>query len=593
MERPENDRSLNRGSKLLATAMILSLAVFLPQFFHIDFFADDWFLLAAFENEDHGFNGSTPGDLFRFHDGDAEHVRQQMDRGPLPWFTHPEFQVAFWRPLSSAWFALQHRLFGHWPHGYALTGLLLYLALVVVVALVLRRLLPLAVSGLATIIFAMAATHLQAVGWIAAHNALLTALFGLASLHAHLHFREDGWGAGRVVAPLLLTVALLSGEAALGALAYLAAYELVGAKDTMSKRATAFVPHFIVAVLWFAAYHQLGYGTNGSGSYLNPFDEPLEYLVALPQRLAASSGVLFGGSPADLWFLAPALRPVMTIAGALVLLLVAPTAIRGASEVSRLERRSIHWLALGMLGALLPQMAGMLSPRSYMLASFGASAVVALLLHRWWTAWRSSRGWKYRLRGAICAILAVIHLGLAPLSWFAWAAIYARLFEVHDAIAASIELDPDRIESERIVILSSPDVFSTIFVPFHRVVRREPLPEAWWVVSLATCDHRVHRTAVDTLQLEFVDGRMMETSYEILYRHASQPLRQGDVVELTGMRATVVDVDHVGPTRVELHFDRPLDDPSLRFLGWLDGRLRRVEMPAVGQTIDLPWENPL
>jgi hypothetical protein len=55
----------------------------------------------------------------------------------------------------------------------------------------------------------------------------------------------------------------------------------------------------------------------------------------------------------------------------------------------------------------------------------------------------------------------------------------------------------------------------------------------------------------------------------------------------------VLAVDDIGPTRVEFRFDRPLDDPSLRFLGWLDGGLRRISMPEVGGSVDLPWENPV
>ena len=64
-------------------------------------------------------------------------------------------------------------------------------------------------------------------------------------------------------------------------------------------------------------------------------------------------------------------------------------------------------------------------------------------------------------------------------------------------------------------------------------------------------------------------------------------LHAGDVVALDGMRVTVQATDGRGPTRVEFRFDRPLDDPDLRFLTWHDGRFEPVAPPPIGGTLVL------
>ena len=136
--------------------LLVSLAVAIPQLPHLEFFADDWLLLAA--QVGHEMSDATAGDLFRFYGGDPEQIRRQMDRGPLPWFAHPRRKFGSWRPLSSAWFALLHTLFGMRPVGYAIFGLVAYLGLVAAVCRLLWRSLPAAAGWLAGVLFAVAST---------------------------------------------------------------------------------------------------------------------------------------------------------------------------------------------------------------------------------------------------------------------------------------------------------------------------------------------------------------------------------------------------------------------------------------------------
>ena len=85
-----------------------------------------------------------------------------------------------------------------------------------------------------------------------------------------------------------------------------------------------------------------------------------------------------------------------------------------------------------------------------------------------------------------------------------------------------------------------------------------------------------------------IDGRMLATTFEALFRSADHPLENGYRVELLRMQVTVLELEDNYPVRLRLDFDDPLDNPALLFLTWRDGRLSRVLLPKLGQSLDLP-----
>ena len=67
-----------------------------------------------------------------------------------------------------------------------------------------------------------------------------------------------------------------------------------------------------------------------------------------------------------------------------------------------------------------------------------------------------------------------------------------------------------------------------------------------------------------------------------LFRDPEAPLRAGDVVEVTGMRATVLDLGVVGPARLRFEFDRDANDPSLTWVIEVYNGYRDSPPPAIG-----------
>src|SRR5262249_13600395 len=151
---------------------------------------------------------------FVFMDGQAAHGLARMQSGAYPWWTLPEGQVAFWRPLS----ALTHWIdFALWPdapqvmHGQSL----LWLGLLGAAAAALYRRIGANAGGaaaLAGVLYAVDHTHGFAAAWVSNRNILLAALFGVLALGAHTRWRRQGWRPGALLGPLLLLLALLSAE---------------------------------------------------------------------------------------------------------------------------------------------------------------------------------------------------------------------------------------------------------------------------------------------------------------------------------------------------------------------------------------------
>ena len=576
----------------VVVAVFFALVVTIPQLPSSNFAADDYMHLATLEGvsrieEDIWLE---PLDLYRFSDGNPESMKAFRDTGPAPWFVHPELKLAFWRPLSSLLAYLDHKIFGLHPIGYKIHSLLWYLALIAVLGTILRCVLPGSSALLALILFAVAACHREAVLWIASRNALITATIGMLALLAHIKWREEGWRIGRVLSIAGFATALLAGEAALGVFSYLAAYELFSASDKGKQRLKAILPALVVVFAWFIAYKSLGYGTHGSGAYMNPVSEPFAFLLALPARLLAMTGSLFLGFPADFWFLMPSFRPFMILSGVAAAAVLAVFIRLLWSGSSKKETGSYRWLLIGAVGALVPQAAGMLGPRSLLLPSIGGLAAVAIILNHWWTRLRRTSGIAARLRGSLCIVLVVIHLVLAPFLWFFWGQTYKKLGSRMSAVMSQSEIDFNRLPEQKLVFLTTPHVLIGFYAVYALQVRRQPVPKAWWMLSMAEYDHKVHRTAQDTLELEILDGRMMETAFEIVFRSHKFPLIKGEVVQLSGLTATVLEIDEVGPIRVEFKFDRSLDDTSLFFVAWIDGRLKHIQLPPVGQSLLLPWK---
>jgi hypothetical protein len=567
-------------------AVVAALAVALPSL-TCGFFCDDYTLIQITAGKLPAFPHTI--DLYRFTDGTPENVHAIIDRGPFPWWTVPTMKMAFFRPLAGLLIHGDWRLFGTSPLGYHLHSILWYVAVCLVAALLYRRVLPRGAALVAIALFALNDSHAMAVAWIANRHASLSGVFGILALWAHVRAREEGWRAGWGLSIAAFGVALFAGETTLGAIAYVVCYELVGRRrdDALGRRLVALVPSAAIVLGFLVIYKIVGYGTAASGSYVDPFAQPRAFLMVAPVRALVLAGSFLFGPNADLTASRPEVVPLLAAIGAVTLAVTVLIARRAMRALPAEESRHVGWLGAGAILSVVPSLGGFPGSRLLFMPSLGGAAVIAIIVAHAWRARRASRAWRWALP-LLILVEVVRPAGVVVASTF----MFGHFHREGERIARESELPPAPSET-RVVVLAASDLLASLYVDLIRTGTQGATPHrAWWVLSMAARSHRARRAGPSTVELEVADGgRMLEGPYEILCRDPHEhPLRAGDSVQLDGMRVAVLDVRDGHPTRIAATFDRPLDDPSLWFVVYREGRLRRVTLPADGSALAIPWE---
>ena len=124
--------------------------------------------------------------------------------------------------------------------------------------------------------FAVDDAHAVPIAWLANRNVLIC--LTLSTLALGLHQRGKlVWALG----PMAL--ALCASEAAIGAAAYIVAWELTRG-DARPKALLRLAPLVLLIGLWRLLYNQAGYGAQGSALYLDPIRSPLAFATASLER---------------------------------------------------------------------------------------------------------------------------------------------------------------------------------------------------------------------------------------------------------------------------------------------------------------------
>ncbi len=589
MQRPNGERTTGRtpaaGSRVpspVALAALLALALGLWNLPFSSFMADDFIQLSILEHAS-PVTAFWPFNLYILSDGSPQQIQSGKDLGALPWFFDPKFKMAFFRPLSSASLVLDHAVFGLNPIGYQAHVALWFLLLAVGVAKLYERVLrpagrhdATANPTLAALIFTIAGVH----GWLfwtATRHIVIAAAVGILALLCHLRWREDNWKPGRILSLVGFLISLCAGEAALGVIAYLFAYEAFGAADGRRERIRAALPFVCGLVAYFVMYRLLGLGTSAGSDYVDPFNDPLLYITQIPGRLVFIIGALLLGGNADVWILRPDLRPMMILVAMLITCLGGILLHAVWPSFSTTEQRATRWLFAGTFFAALPFAGSPIGSRCIIVPWIGGALIVTLVLTNWWSVLRHQPGFRARVLSGSCWGLAVVHLVLAPIQRLAGPYLLRQMLfgDVARAVGSPL-LGTDGLEGRTPVILNAPDLRVGLHGYFFRQLYRLPMPAAWRVLSWARGPHHFHRSAADSLEMQLEGGGL----------HAPY-LVTGERIEILGMQATVTEIGRNGPTHVTFRFDRPLDDPTFIWLIWNEGHLQAVTLPPIGGTLDV------
>ena len=526
--------------------------------------------------------GYSPLELFSAMRHGPEVLREYRDLGIFPWWTSEELRLAFFRYLSAATHWLDYRL---WPESAPLQhahSLLWLGALVGAAALFYRRIHGVSrVAGLAALLYAVDEAHGAPAGWLANRNALVATLFGLLCLLAHDRWRRGEGGGARwaALAALCFALALAGGEMGLGAFAYLVAYALFLDRGSWPRRLAALAPCGAVLVGWAAVYRALGFGAAGSGLYVDPAGQPLEFAARFVERAPLYLTGQLTPLAAELELLARpervgAVRALMLGACLLMAAILAPLVAR---------RREARFWALGAALAVVPLCATFPSNRVLFFVGLGGMGLVAMWLEGAWSRGAGTRG--LLTRGVAIGLVAS-HLVIAPLL-LPFNTLAFKLFG--EEVTGAILTLPEELAGRELVVVNAPEYLSYVSQAGSvLLLNGRQMPRT--IRGLAVGPSAVNARRVDEYTLELaMDRGFLGGPLGTLFRAPREPFVVGERFEVPGMTATVVDLTSAGtPATVRFRFDEALEAGNRRWVQFRDGRFLPLDPPAVASSIDLP-----
>ncbi len=562
-------RRFASSRKILWVAVLLGVLLSLPS------------VASGFATEDFLFRAAAqkPFDLKDVNLFDAEEVsggvRISQHVGSLPWITHDDFRISFWRPLTSLTHQLDYRVFTHNPAAAHVHSVLWYALAIFGVGLVLRRWVrPTWAAGLASVWWAMDEGHGHAVGWLSNRHVVVgTALVTLCLL---LH---DKGRRSKRVGPQLLSAAalglsLLASESALGIWGFLLAY--AWCLDAKRGAFRALLPHAAVSAAWLSAFVYLGHGARASGLYLDPRASPIAFLAELPERTGVLLLSATGLPSADTWHGAsPTQVALLAVGGAIALLLLA--------VLTWPKRRAVA-LSIALVIALLPAAATFPSDRLLLLPSVAALALAASVV-------AEARAHPTALGRIVAGLSITTHNLVAPVHFpersLAMAQLHANVSRASASAYALVQS-----ERKRLIVLNAPDFY---FCKLLREVRwTQPAPAAPILCLSGSLDAmEVTRVDPNALRLS-LPGGFLDRPFNRLYRDERHPTRVGDKW-FTGVAGVEIEqTDARGaPRQVLFRFLSPLESDKFVFVQWRGGQYVPFTPPAPGASITVrPLSDP-
>lgn len=520
--------------------------------------------------------------LYTFLDGDPKLTGALVDAGIATWWADIHGRIAFFRPISSLNLWLDHRYLNvAWLSH--LHSVLWYLGTILVALALYRRLIQQTwVAGLAALMFAVDHTHGLPAAWIAQRNTLISGLFGLLTLYFHDRARRD---AGRerdaFFAAICLGLALCSAEAALGVVPYLLAHAWTFDRTRAARSLWPYAPPL---VLWVLIYKLGGYGTHGSGLYIDPGYAPLSYFANVLKHAPLLVAAELGMPGVDFFAFLPMPAKVVMVSFAVVATGMFLITIRPLLR----ENAETRFLILGGLFGILPACATIPAGRLTFLTSFGLLGALAQVVAAWRepSSWFPRRGWV-----RLCAIPVVLWCGLGHLFLSPFAFVFSMqqmtIFEkIVGRLAQGLPNDP-KIESQRMIVVNPPEPAFCAYVMVTRSDDGLPTPRAMLSMSSGARSLELTRLDETTVVLSSKVG-LVQPGTDLLVRD-DRPFVVGESVTLSDVKIEVTRVgDHGWPLEAKFMFAKPLENDVYHWMQWKDQTLAPLEVPRIGQTLSFP-----
>lgn len=548
---------------------------------------DDVLMRMRFLNAQTAWGQAPWWDVYTFA---REHLNGDLRAaGFHPWWSDPTVKMTFFRPLSAASHALDYALWPDRPwlqhlHSVLWYGLAVALATMLYRHIHRERATFAAMAGLA---FAIAAPHVSTVAWIAARNTIISFVFACVMLHLHVRGRvtEARWSRAGAVG--VLALGLLSGEAILGGLGYVVAWQLCLDDRPWHRRLAALIPYGVTVGVWRLLYVMGGFGSHGSGIYHDPGSDMMGFFGALATNLPVLLMSRWTLLPVDGWAIMPS-------AGHRAMLILACVVVPALGALLWSQLRTdprVRFWALGMVLSLVPFTATMPMDRLLLFSGLGAAALLASLAH----ALPSSRGAR-----VACFVMFFWHLPVSVI----WGATRGATMEAGVAMFNNglNQAPKDAAVPSQTFVYIAGTFHRVHFTTLMRLTSGEPaVPRRSVVLSSMLTASTVTRMDDRTLEIE-PEGGFMAFDLDRIHRRDATSFSAGDVVALPDLDVIILELTPDGrPARAMFRFHVPLEDPSLRWLVVAPERqymlmpaprTRAFALPAIGESVRVEALSP-
>lgn len=578
--------------------IVLAVLLSLPSL-RFGLVADDYWH-RAFLKHDTTWVPVQPGKLwlFSFADGNPAGAQTILEAGFAPWWFSPELRIAFFRPIASLTHAFDYLVWPASPLLMHVHSIAWYVAIVVVVGRLFRRMLPGFAGGLAALIFAIDHTHGLPIAWLANRNALVAATFAFASLAIHhdaARAREDrrSWRRS-LLSAAFLALALGSGESAVAILAYLGSHALFLDDRPARTRLLSLAPHAAVTLVWVVVYRAFRFGVYHSGIYVDPTREPLGFLKNAATSLPLLVASELGGPTPDVYPFSPSHVQAAFVIVALVVVAWSAVAIgRLLRAEDAAERRLARFFAVGAVVSVLPACATFPSARLLLISGFGLVGLVAMVAYATIERARSMdlTGARKALARSFAVWACGGHVILSPLVF--QVSLHQMVFfeRIVERYAKDVPTDPDT-PPKRLVLVNAPETAFAYYLVVTHIERGEPAPRRLLMLAGASRDVHVTREAERTLLVR-VDQGFYRTASELLYRPIDAKLPLGTTITLTDLRLTITKLTPDGvPEEVRFTFDHPLEGDRYVLRASDANGLVPFVPPPIGQTVTFAGRTP-
>jgi hypothetical protein len=410
---------------------------------------------------------------------------------------------------------------------------------------------------------------------------LITALFGVLCLDAHLRARSEGSTPKLLWAYALYATALASGESAAAIAGYLCAHALCVERTRIGQRLRLIAPYVVTTLVWRVLYTRAGYGAIGSGLYIDPARDPSAYALALLERAPVLVLGQFLAPPAEFYSVWPAdwARALLVFACVVCVCLC----IAFWPLIKR-DRVAQFWL-LGALASLVPAASTYPHNRQLMFTSFGALGLLAQLWHLHVIELGNRAPTRLlRFSQGIGGLVFVAHSVISPL--------VLPLSTCGIAVTSQLQAARTALGSDSAghdaVFINAPDYFAVKLAQLSLRIAHRPLPRRLRALSIGPEHITVQRTAASTLELTYAEG-ILSTPFMELYRDRHIPMRVGETIELEGLSIQVLELTaDQRASRVRFSFDSALEADQFRFYAWNQGHFEPYTPPAIGAQHALP-----